>query len=262
MEDDMRVKVLGTWLVVAMLAAITPVLSVTNGQPDGNGHPYVGLVIQFIPNTNLVSVCSGSALSPTRFLTAAHCADPSLPVYVTYKTAPPFNFATDFTEGTFHPDPDWCIACAPGLPRFDTHDVAVVALNAPRDPGAFAVLPEPNLVDTLRMNTPVDIVGYGVQGFIRGGGPPQDIFTFTRYFAPSLLIQSRNRQSDEFIKLTANPAQGKGGICFGDSGGPDILSGTNTILAVNSYVTNGNCAGVTYSQRVDLPAILDFINSI
>ena len=138
----------------------------------------------------------------------------------------------------------------------------MVALNAPSDPGAFAALPEPNLVDTLAMRTPVDVVGYGVQGFIRGGGPPQDIFTFTRYFAPSLLIQSNNRTSDEFIKLTANPAQGKGGICFGDSGGPDILAGTNTVLAVNSYVTNGNCAGVTYSQRVDLPEILSFINGI
>ena len=112
------------------------------------------------------------------------------------------------------------------------------------------------------MGTPVDIVGYGVQGFVRGGGPPQDIFLFTRYFAPSLLIQSNNRKSDEFIKLTANPAQGKGGSCFGDSGGPDILGGTNTVLAVNWYGTNSNCAGVSSSQRVDLPAILDFINSI
>ncbi|MDQ2869250.1 MAG: hypothetical protein M3S32_00810 [Acidobacteriota bacterium] len=49
---------------------------------------------------------------------------------------------------------------------------------------------------------------------------------------------------------------------FGDSGGPDILSGTNTILAVNSFVNSGNCAGVTYSQRVDLPDILAFIASI
>jgi hypothetical protein len=236
-------------------------MAVTNGQPDGNGHPYVGVVIQFIPNTQFISVCSGAALSPTKFLTAAHCADPSLPVFVTYKNSPPYSLATDFTQGTFYPDPDWCPSCGNGVPGFDSHDVAVVSLSKAVNPGAFAALPAAGLVDTLPMGTDVDIVGYGVQGFIRGGGQPQQIFLFTRYFAPSDLIQANGRISDEFIKLTANPAKGKGGICFGDSGGPDILSGTNTILAVNSFVNNGNCAGVTYSQRVDLPDILSFINS-
>ena len=89
-----------------------------------------------------------------------------------------------------------------------------------------------------------------------------EIFTAVRFFAPSELIQSNNRASDEFIKLTANPSQGTGGICFGDSGGPNLLGGTNIVLAVNSFVTNSNCTGVTYSQRVDLPDILAFINSI
>jgi len=109
------------------------------------------------------------------------------------------------------------------------------------------------------MKTPVDLVGYGTQGFIRGGGKPTEVFLFTRFFAPSQLVQSNDVQSGEFIKLTANPAQGKGGICFGDSGGPDLLSGTPIVLAVNTLVTNGNCTGVTYSNRVDLPEILDFI---
>ena len=257
----MRKRTIGALAVAALLAVVAPAMGVTNGQPDGNRHPYVGVMIQFIPGTNFISVCSGTALSSTVFLTAAHCADPNLPVYVSYKNSPPYSLANDFTQGVFNPHPDWCIGCGPGLPGFDTHDVAVVVLNSPRDPGSFGVLPSANLVDTLPMRTPVDIVGYGVQGFLRGGGPPDQIFLFTRYFAPSLLIQSNNVQSDEFIKLTANPAQGKGGICFGDSGGPDILSGTNIILAVNSYVTNGNCAGVTYSQRIDLPHILAFIRS-
>ena len=82
----MRNRMLGTLVVAAFLAAYAPVMTVTNGQPDGNGHPYVGVVIQFIPNTNFITVCSGSAISATRFLTAAHCADPSMPVYVSYKS--------------------------------------------------------------------------------------------------------------------------------------------------------------------------------
>ena len=125
--------------------------------------------------------------------------------------------------------------------------------------GAFALLPAEFAVDALPMKTPVELVGYGAQGFIRGGGKPTEVFLFTRFFAPSQLVQSNNVQSGEFIKLTANPAQGKGGVCFGDSGGPDLLSGTPIVLAVNTLVANGNCAGVTYSNRVDLPEILDFI---
>lgn len=253
----MRSKRIASLTIAGLLAAVAPVVTVTNGQPDGNGHPYVGLAIQAAPGGGFF-LCSGSALSATVFLTAAHCFDPDLPVLVTYKTAPPFQLA-DFTVGTFNPHPGWCIGCGPGLPGFDTHDVAVVELSAPRDPGSLAELPPLGLVDELPMRTEVDLVGYGVQGFARGGGPPQSVVLLTRFFAPSLLVQSNDEQSDEFIKLTANPAKGKGGICFGDSGGPDLLGDTNVVLAVNSYVTNGNCTGVTYSQRVDLAVIQEFI---
>jgi hypothetical protein len=236
------------------------VFTITNGRPDGNNHPIVGIVIQPIPNTELVAICSGAAISPTRFLTAAHCADPSRPVFVSFNSGPPFTGT--FVPGTFTAHPDWCIGCGRGLPGFDSHDVAVVALAVTVALAAYGDLPSVGLVDTLAMRTGVDVVGYGVQGFIRGGGQPTPIFTAIRYFAPTVLVQSNNVQSVEFIKLSANPAQGKGGICFGDSGGPDVLAGTDTILAVNSYGTNGNCAGVTYSQRVDVPDILAFINSI
>jgi len=65
--------------------------------------------------------------------------------------------------------------------------------------------------------------------------------------------------ASEYMRLSLNPGGGKGGTCFGDSGGPDLLAGTDTVLAVNSYVTNVNCAGDGYSARVDIPEVLKWI---
>ena len=48
---------------------------------------------------------------------------------------------------------------------------------------------------------------------------------------------------------------------FRSSAGPDLLGGTDIVLGVNSYVTNVNCGGVGYSQRVDIPEVLSWIQS-
>jgi hypothetical protein len=203
-------------------------------------------------------VCSATAISDTVVVTAAHCFE-GPDVLVSFAEEPLLGGLGAFLPGTWTPDPNWCIGCSGGLPGFDTHDVAVIVMDDPLTLGSYADLPSEGLVDTLPMNAAIDSVGYGQQ-FDKGGGPryPAD-GAFTRYYAPTQLKASNHVHSDEYIKLTANPAQGKGGTCFGDSGGPNFLGGTNTILAVNSYVTNGNCAGVTYSNRIDTYA-LEFIN--
>ena len=67
--------------------------------------------------------------------------------------------------------------------------------------------------------------------------------------------------SAEYMRLALNPGGGSGGTCSGDSGGPDLLGETSTVLTVNSCVTNVNCGGVGYSTRVDIPEVLQWIES-
>jgi hypothetical protein len=251
MKNRKRVLLVGAVVLALVLAAVGVVNAITNGEPDGDNHPYVALI------TDDMWMCSGAAISDRVLVTAAHCFDYA-EVFVTFDSGPPFTWHT----GIWYPHPDWCPGCGPGLKGFDTHDVAVVVLDEPVTLPEYAELPTEGLVDTLPMMQDVDLVGYGIHGWIRGGGWPFDDADFDgmRYYAPAKLVKSKHVHSDEYIKLTANPAQGKGGVCFGDSGGPDLLGDTDIILALNSYVTSYNCTGVTYSNRIDVPYALEFIN--
>ena len=213
--------------------------------------------------------CSASLLSPTLDLTAGHGTDGTSAARVWFDEVVqgnpeyPFSGATSY-DGIAHTNPGFCIGCGSGLPGFAMRDVGVIVLTEPVPTSVvseYAELPTPGQVDTLANKSAVDLVGYGVSVQLHGGGPPVWTGPRVRLFAPSQLVSGNFSHGDEFIRLTANPGQGKGGTCFGDSGGPDLLAGTATVLAVNSYVTNGNCKGVTYSQRVDIPEVLAWIDS-
>ena len=258
-------------VLVMVLATSGLALAITNGLPDGDAHPFVGLVVFYNSTNTPMWRCTGTLLSPTVFLTAGHCTDGAARAQVWFEDVIPSGNPTTKTGypwtggaswGVPHTEPGFCIACAPGLPGFDTHDVGVVVLDTPVTRSQYGLLPTQGLVNGLAMRTDLTLVGYGVQQKVGVGVPPKDRWVGrSRMFAPSLLLQSNNVQSGEYLKLTANPAQGKGGTCFGDSGGAVFLGNTRTILGVNSYVTNSNCAGVTYSNRIDLKYALDFIHT-
>lgn len=79
--------------------------------------------------------------------------------------------------------------------------------------------------------------------------------------APSIRKVSPNnfQGSTNLIKMSMNVGGGKGGTCFGDSGGPDLIGGTDVVLAGNSFVANTNCSGVGYDTRVDVKDRLNWI---
>ena len=247
----MKKSLLSVLAVAVVVATAGPARAVTNGQPDANRHPYVGLV------TDGEFACSGAAVSPTVFLTAAHCFGAGARAMVTFDPDARAG-ASVFHAGTFRPHPSFCIGCSPGLVRFDTGDVAVVVLDEPVALPAYARLPKEGLVDALPDRTPATVVGYGDRDRPKDLGPGEP---FTRRFARTNLVPGDGRTGDELVKLAANPSSGGGGTCFGDSGGPALLRDTTTVLAVTAFVTNGNCAGVTYSTRVDTPKALAFVES-
>lgn len=250
------------------VASVGIVYAITDGQPDGNAHPYVGLLVFDDAPGHPAWRCSGSLLSPNVVLTAGHCTDRAVAARVWFaevvqgSSEYPFGGATSY-EGIPYTNPDYGRGSpGNGLPAFDYRDVGVVVLServSKKVVGEYAQLPSAGLVDTLPNKTALDLVGYGVQEQIHGGGPPSWTGLRVRLYAPSELVSGEFVHSQEFIKIALNPGGGSGGLCFGDSGGPDLRGGTNIVLAVNSYVTNYNCAGVGYSSRVDIPEVLKWI---
>jgi hypothetical protein len=289
MQKENNMKKLTFVLVLVLIMAFglaSVAYAITNGQPDGDDHPYVGLLVFDVEleDGSIVPAwrCSGALIAPDVVLTAGHCTDGAVAARVWFNEKlqdEDGNFLVpDYpwggvvaVEGTPYTNPKYDSDENPygggnGLPAFSYRDVGVVVLDKKvkkKVVDSYAVLPDAGLIDTLENKTGVDFVGYGVTRQDGVGIPPYYRWTGlrNRLYAASELVSGEFVHSAEYMRLALNPGGGSGGLCFGDSGGPDLLGGTDTVLAINSYVTNANCSGVGYSSRVDIPEILTWINT-
>jgi hypothetical protein len=270
----MKTRILVVAIVVLgmALASFGAVQAITNGHPDGDNHPYVGrLMFYDADNVPRSWTCSGSLISHHRFLTARHCmfVEPGLVRAQVWFDPGPATLDPAYTGGSCDEGGPYagfpCAGGTWGTPDYNPYyDVGVVVLDEAVTGQGYAALPSPGLVDTLANKTPIDFIGYGVQEQVMAyPGQPllwRWVGTGERMYAPSEIIAGNFWWSDWYIRATANPGGGSGGVCYGDSGGPDLLGGTNTVLAVNSFANNVNCAGVVHSARVDIPEVLEWID--
>ena len=247
--------------VVLMLSSVGIVGAITDGTLDGEGHPYVGLML--FSTANGYYTCSGTLLSPTVFLTAGHCTDDAIDVYIWFDA-----------DGFFSDDGNIYLstADATGTPyapdnySFPRFDVGVVVLDEEVVMGEYGLLPSADQLDAMKTKRGIQdvtftAVGYGMQKSFPSAAGWKDQIDYQRWVAyPKLNQINVPGFTGNFSMLLSNNAN-TGGTCFGDSGGPNFLGDSNVVAGVTSFGINGNCAGTGGVFRLDKQDVLDFVNS-
>jgi V8-like Glu-specific endopeptidase len=232
--------------VVTALVTAAPALAITNGVPDGNAHPNVGgLVASKAYSDGTWIYCSGTLISPTVFLTAAHCAEGDR-VRVTFDTA--YQDGDTVYRGTFHADPQY------GHDQSDPHDIAVVVLDKAVKDIAPAKLPAAGSLSNLSGSQLFTSVGYGAYEVTNEPGGHQYLYNDVRMVATGTL----NSINASWLRISMNPSTGNGGTCYGDSGGPNFLGDSN-VIAATTITGDAVCRSTNVDYRLDTASARAFL---
>lgn len=261
-------------------SGLTPAGAITGGEPDGDQHPNVALLAFYAKDgdTNSRFRCSGTLVTPTVILTAAHCTDDITgKTIVTFETfiddAPPSDIPraeddlqtgtsnSGYTEappgyyaGTAHPHPDY----SDFTDTRNWNDVGVVELEAAVEGITPATIAPTNYLNNYAQptlnKTIFTVVGYGTEVRKPETGPqkaaPQSYPILRR-----VTTSNGQKLTPQIVQMNGNPANviAGGGTCSGDSGGPSFLN--NYLTTVTSYGYTENCRYVDGYQRVDIPVV-------
>ena len=276
-------------LIGAFAVSATPAAAVTGNFVEDFEHPYVGLVAFYDADGNFMWRCSGSLLTDRVFLTAGHCTDQDAeesPVMARIWFHQNVGGEFDPVTGAEDPNTGYPNRCLPDDPLcvestllFDfgfndfagfpnIHDVGLIIL--PEDQAVelpeYGVLAPVGFLDSLATQRGLQDVTFTVTGYgVSLTNPTRTVSFRERLMAETQLVNLNSALNYGFnLQLSSAPAQGRGGTCFGDSGGPVFYGGfeSNLIVGVNSFVLNGNCRGVGFAFRIDTQAVQDWIFAI
>jgi hypothetical protein len=270
---------LASVLCAAMLAS--PGRAITNGQPDTEHEAVGALLSEFpdFPELGAVPTCTGTLLSPTIFVTSAHCTEDPGGATVECPVEPASSDEPCLLGVTFDPAP---LSVAPAYVRIARRtlfpgfalgnpfaDLEVIELEEPVLGITPAQLPPLGSLGEKQEATESDftVVGYGSSGLLPAPGGKLQLTPDIRRFATTKLdgyvfpvgADKTDVSLNSLLKLSSSPGHG-GGACFGDSGGPTFVDGTNVVAGVTALTTK-NCTGIYEALRLDTLPVRSFLSA-